>query len=153
MRKGSCVFCSIATGKLRAYRIYEDRKYIAFLDIFPNIEGQAVLIPKRHASSIFSEVGDKELASFMSAAKKVSNQLRKKLGVQRVNLVLEGTGVEHLHAKLYPTAGVRDREKVTYEEETVYFPKYEGYLTTLLGPKASDSSLRKVQEKIVGSAK
>lgn len=148
MKKYNCIFCRIAAGEAPAYKIYEDKNYVAFLDIRPNIAGQSVIVPKKHLSSIFSEAGNKNLANFIIAAKKVSNLLRKKLDVQRVNLVLEGTGIDHLHAKLYPTAGVRGRGTVTYEKEPIYFPKYVGYLTTLLGPKAKDSVLKKLQEKI-----
>ncbi len=153
MQSRSCVFCGIVKGAVPAYKIYEDKNHIAFLDIFPNIEGQAVMVPKKHAGSIFSDAGDRELANMILSAKKVCNLLRRRLGVQRVNLVLEGTGVDHLHAKLYPTAGVRGRGAVTHESETVYFPKYKGYVTTLLGPRASGASLKKLQKKITGRAK
>ncbi len=150
MQRKGCIFCGIARGEIQAYKIYEGRDYLAFLDIFPNTRGQAVLIPKRHAGSIFSELGDKELMNFIVAAKKVSNIIRRRLDVQRVNLVFEGTGVAHLHAKLYPTAGVSGKETITYEHERVYMSRYKGYITTLLGPRASDASLRRVQKEILG---
>ena len=48
------------------------------------------------------------LAKFIKAVKKVANLLEEKLNVKRVHMVFEGTGVNHLHAKLYPAIGYGD---------------------------------------------
>jgi diadenosine tetraphosphate (Ap4A) HIT family hydrolase len=150
MRDKNCVFCKIASGEAKAYKIYEDGKYFAFLDIFPNIEGQALIIPKNHMCSLFSEIEDKELSSFIIATKKVANIIRKKLKVARVHVVLEGTGVCHLHAKLYPSSGLTNSKfKEVIASERVFFKKYPGYVTTLMGPRASDASLERIQKKMV----
>ena len=90
MKEKNCIFCRIASGDAPSYKIYEDGKYLAFLDLFPNIEGQALLIPKDHKCSLFSEIEDRELSSFVLVAKKVANLMRKKLKVARVHLVFEG---------------------------------------------------------------
>jgi diadenosine tetraphosphate (Ap4A) HIT family hydrolase len=151
MKKTKCIFCRIASGEIPSYKIYEDSKYVAFLDLFPNIEGQTLVMPKKHIVSLFSMVNDRELTSFIIVTKKVANLIRRKLGVARVHVVLEGTGVNHLHAKLYPTSGLTSK---IFEEiiagEKIYFNKYPGYVTTLMGPKASDSKLRKLQKRIAG---
>ncbi len=150
MKEKNCIFCRIASGDAPSYKIYEDGKYLAFLDLFPNIEGQALLIPKDHKCSLFSEIEDRELSSFVLVAKKVANLMRKKLKVARVHLVFEGTGVCHLHAKLYPSSGLTDSKfKEVIAAESVYFKKYPGYVTTMMGPKASDAALERVQKKIV----
>ncbi|MGA3021053.1 MAG: HIT domain-containing protein [Candidatus Micrarchaeales archaeon] len=149
MKKTKCIFCRIASGEIPAYKIYEDSRYVAFLDMFPNIEGQTLVVPKKHMVSLFSMVDDRNLADFMIVTKKVANLIRRKLGVARVHAVLEGTGINHLHAKLYPTSGLTN---TVFEEiiagETIYFNKYPGYVTTLMGPKASDFKLRKLQKRI-----
>jgi histidine triad (HIT) family protein len=106
MKDASCIFCKIAAGEMQAYKIYEDKEYVAFLDIFPVAKGQTLVIPKNHSSSIFSESSDKELAGLVLAAKKVANTLRAKLPAERVSLVFEGLDVNHLHAKLYPDCGI-----------------------------------------------
>ncbi len=148
MAKTTCLFCNIADGKIPAYKIYEDKKHVAFLDIFPNVEGQALLIPKRHTVSLFSDVNDKNIAEFIVTSKKVANLIRNRLKVGRVHLVLEGTGVNHLHAKLYPTSGLNSKAfKEIIASERVYFKKYPGYVTTILGPRASASALERVQKK------
>lgn len=149
MKDASCIFCKIAAGEVPAYKIYEDKEFLAFLDIFPNIEGQALLIPKKHMDSLFSNIGDKDLTAFMLATKKVANMMRKKLKVARVHAVLEGTGVNHLHIKLYPAAGLGAREwRQIIAEERIYFEEYPGYVTSLMGPKASDEVLKKLQKKL-----
>ncbi|MDE1855419.1 MAG: HIT domain-containing protein [Candidatus Micrarchaeota archaeon] len=151
MEHSDCIFCKIAAGKVPAYRIYEDKDYLAFLDIFPNIEGQSLVITKRHVESLFSKLEDKELSEFIITTKKVANLIRKRLGVARVHLVLEGTGVNHFHAKLYPSSGMTDSEfKEVIAAERVFFKEYPGYVTTLMGPQADAAALEKVQKKITG---
>lgn len=125
MRDANCVFCKIASGETSSYEIYEDKDYVAFLDIFPVAKGQTLVIPKNHSTSVFSDAGDEELAGLILVAKKVANLLRKKLHSERVNLAFQGQEVSHLHAKLYPDYGI-----------------------TSMGPKASDSDLRNIHKQI-----
>lgn len=125
MEDASCIFCKIAAGEVPTYKIYEDKDYVAFLDIFPVAKGQALVIPKKHLGSVFSDASDAELAGLVLAAKKVANILRKKLPAERVNMVFEGFDVNHLHAKLYPDHGIMK-----------------------IGSKAPDSELEKVHKQI-----
>lgn len=154
MGSSECVFCMIAAGKLQSYKVYEDRRYMAILDIFPNTSGQTLVITKRHMVSLFSDISDAELAPFVLASKKVANLLRRRLGVARVHMVLEGTGANHLHAKLYPANGLTSTKlKQLLVPKKAYFKRYPGYVSTLLGPRASDASLKRVQKMIVGSGR
>ncbi|MDE1849260.1 MAG: HIT domain-containing protein [Candidatus Micrarchaeota archaeon] len=141
-----CLFCNIASGKVPSYRIYEDKEHMAFLDIFPNIKGQTLVIPKKHYDSYAFDIDDDELKEFMIAAKRVSKLIEKKLNVGRVHMVLEGTGVNHLHAKLYPAISTEKAFKEHIAKENVYFDAYPGYVTTLMGPKAKDDELKALQE-------
>jgi histidine triad (HIT) family protein len=144
-----CLFCEIAKGEINTYKIYENKGYIAILDIFPNIKGQTLVMPKKHIGSNAFDLNDKELAEFIKITKKVAKLLENKLGVGRVHLVLEGTGVNHLHAKLYPAIGLKSNEfKEIWAKDKIYFKKYEGYISTLTGPKASEKSLREIQRRI-----
>ena len=145
-----CLFCKIIKGKLNSYKIYEDKDYIAILDIFPNIKGQTLVIPKKHTGSNAFNLSDKQLEEFIKVTKKVAKLLENKLEVGRVHLVLEGTGVNHLHAKLYPAIGITSKRfKEIWAKDRIYFKKYEGYISTLTGPKASEEFLKKVQEQII----
>jgi histidine triad (HIT) family protein len=126
MKDSNCIFCKIVEGSVPSYKIYEDAKYIAFLDVFPTAEGQTLVIPKNHTDSSFINVSDGELADFIVVVKKVAKILREKLKKGRINLVFEGVDVNHLHAKLYPD-----------------------YVVTSGGAKASDSALRELQKRLV----
>ncbi len=142
VNKNNCVFCKIITGKIPCYRVYEDDTHIAFLDIFPNIKGQTLVVPKEHLNSYLFDVDVHSVGNLMHASKRVAKLLEKGLHSKRVNVVFEGTGVNHLHAKLYPTNGVNDaRLRHIVAEERIYFEEYPGYVTTLMGPKASDEDL------------
>jgi histidine triad (HIT) family protein len=149
MKKNDCIFCLIADGKIPSYKVYEDDKFLAFLDIFPNTEGMTLLIPKEHFDSYAFEMPDEILSDFVLTAKKLGNLLDKKLGVQRTALVMEGMGVNHAHIKLYPLHGLGPDFQPIVPDENKYYDKYQGYLTTLLGPKADDKDLSEVQKIIL----
>jgi diadenosine tetraphosphate (Ap4A) HIT family hydrolase len=150
MKRDNCMFCKIAAGEVPCYKIYEDKEHIAFLDIFPNIKGQTLVVPKKHMNSYLFNVDTKSVAKLMRASKRVVKLLEKHLHVRRVNLVFEGTGINHLHAKLYPAIGVGGRRfRQIIAEERMYFKTYPGYVTTLMGPRASDSGLKRMQKKII----
>ena len=61
-----CIFCDIAYGGAKHYKIYEDRNYLGILDVFPNIKGQSLVIPKRHIPSYAFDLDDTTLSEFMS---------------------------------------------------------------------------------------
>ena len=131
-----CVFCGIARGDIPSVRIWEDEDYIAILDIYPNTRGQSLVIPRKHVQSYIFDLGQEGMNGIMAAAKKVSKLLEKGLGVKRVNLVFEGLEIDHLHAKLYPAHGLREKFESIHSTEMVSFGKYPGYVSTLHGPKA-----------------
>ncbi|MCL4379086.1 MAG: HIT domain-containing protein [Candidatus Marsarchaeota archaeon] len=150
MVKKDCTFCKIAKGESPAYIVYKDKNYIAFLDIFPNIKGQTLVITRRHTESYAFDMNDKKLADLIRVSKKVAKILEAKLGVARIHLVLEGTGINHMHVKLYPAIGLKSRRfKEFVVKKNVYFNRYPGYVTTLMGPKAGDQMLKALQDRIV----
>lgn len=97
-----CIFCKIAKHEVPAHVIYEDKSYIAFLDIRPSMRGQSLVIPKKHAGDYAFDMKDKEYSSFMKAVKKVAKKVDKAIKPRRTCLVVEGFDVPHVHAKLYP---------------------------------------------------
>ena len=150
MPDNKCLFCSIANGDVPSYKIFEDNKYVAFLDIFPNIRGQTLVVPKEHYDSYIFDLNDLQISDFFIAVKRVAVLLETGLGVGRVNMVLEGTGVNHLHAKLYPAIGMKEKGfREVIAKDTIYFEKYSGYVTTLMGPKASEAELLALQREIL----
>jgi len=147
------IFCKIVKGELPSYKIYEDRDFIAILDVYPNIKGQTLLISKKHRSGYVFDLSPTELKSLAIATKKVATLLEKRLGVKRVHVVMEGLGVDHLHVKLYPAIGLKEKYKIIWAKEKIYFNKYPGYVTTLTGPKAKEAELSRLKKRITGKGR
>jgi len=97
-----CIFCKISKGDIPCVKIWENEKYLSFLDINPITEGMTLVIPKDHKSSDVFKNADEEIEELMLASKKVSQMLMKALPIERVGLIFEGVEVPHLHAKLIP---------------------------------------------------
>ena len=143
-----CIFCKIVKDEIPSVKIWEDDKFIAILDKFPNVKGMTLVIPKKHFDSYVFEMNDKDYQELMLASKKVARLLDKKLKVMRTALVMEGLGVNHAHIKLYPIHGLDKKFKETWAKEKIFFEKYEGYISTQLGPEKSIEELNKIAEII-----
>ena len=101
-----CIFCKIVKGELPAYKIYEDEKSLAFLDISPVSIGHTLIIPKVHSSTI-EESSEEDLKHLALIIKKVGARLKDKLGCEAYNIILNngkeaGQEVDHLHFHLIP---------------------------------------------------
>src|ERR1700693_4510408 len=95
-----CIFCKIANGTEKSYTFWEDDKHIAFLSIFPNTQGTTVVIPKQHYPSYAFDLPDQVLSELVIAAKKVAKHIDRSFhDVGRTAMVLEGFGIDHVHAK------------------------------------------------------
>ena len=143
-----CIFCKIAGGEIDSAKVWEDSEFIAILDVNPNTSGMTLVMTKKHYPSYAFEMTDGVYQRLMLAAKKVAKILDQKLKVQRTAMVMEGLGVNHVHVKLYPLHGLEEKFKETWADKKVFFDKYEGYITTKLGPKADLKDLKKLAEKI-----
>ncbi|HEX9595104.1 MAG TPA: HIT family protein [Candidatus Saccharimonadales bacterium] len=95
-----CIFCKIAAGEVPSHKIYEDEDVLAFLDIYPAVEGFTVVIPKKHSSFIW-DMGDADYVKLMSSVKKVGTRIREVLQPKRVGIHVEGLHVEHAHVKVF----------------------------------------------------
>jgi diadenosine tetraphosphate (Ap4A) HIT family hydrolase len=146
-----CIFCDIVSGIETSYKIWENKDYLAFLSIYPNTPGVTVVIPKKHYSSYAFDLEDKELSNLIIASKMVVKQLDSKLPeVGRTALVLEGFGVDHVHAKLFPMHGTgRLKEwKPIKSDVNKYFNQYEGYISSHDYKRANDEDLKSMAEKL-----
>jgi len=157
--EGKCIFCEISKGNIKpAGIIYEDKKYMAWLSPYPNTEGFTVVIPKKHYGSDVLDMPDKILQEFILIAKKVSNIL---LGnfkdVGRVGLIMEGTGIDHAHIKLFPMHGTENLKKGTWKQVhsgvDTFFDTYKGYISSNDGPKVDNDELRSLAKKIMNCSK
>ncbi|MDO8482471.1 MAG: HIT family protein, partial [bacterium] len=124
-----CIFCKIVKGEVPSHKIWEDEKHLAFLSIFPNTEGFSVVITKEHYPSYAFDSSDEILAGLVLATKKVAKLIDEKLpDVGRTGMILEGFGIDHLHAKLFPMHGTENVKEWKPIKSNVdkYFEKYEG---------------------------
>jgi len=146
MKKSDCIFCKIVAGEIPSYKIYEDDDFIGILDVFPNTKGMTLVIPKEHYDSYAFEMPEEIYTKFFLTAKRLGKVIDEKLGVVRTALVMEGMGVNHAHIKLYPLHGLDKDFKPVNSGEPKFYEKYQGSLSTAMGPKASDEVLKEVQK-------
>ncbi|HEV7454126.1 MAG TPA: HIT family protein [Candidatus Saccharimonadales bacterium] len=147
------LFDKIVDGSIPSFKVWEDDNYLAFLTPFPNTPGLTVVIPKQNPGDYIFNVSQDTAAGLMQAATKVAKLLEKALGVSRVALVFEGTGVAHVHAKLYPLHGELGGQTGVWSKHVEFYPEYTGYFSTVEGPRMSDEELTTIQHKITEAAK
>jgi diadenosine tetraphosphate (Ap4A) HIT family hydrolase len=150
MQKKDCIFCKIVKGEIPSTKVWEDKKYVAILDIFPNTEGMTLVIPKDHYDSYAFDMPDKSYSELLLTAKKVGKLLDKRLKVSRTAMVMEGMGINHVHVKLIPLHGIDKHYKEMWNKEERHFDEYPGYISTMLGPKAESAALQELAKRIRG---
>lgn len=142
------IFDKIIRGEISSYKIWENKTHLAFLTPFPNTPGVSVVIPKKNIGDDVFNIKTDEYNALMQAAKTVANLLEKSLGVHRVAMVVEGTGVAYVHVKLYPLHGELADKTDIWADETTFSEDYKGYLTTLEGPPMDPKLIVEIQEQI-----
>jgi diadenosine tetraphosphate (Ap4A) HIT family hydrolase len=143
-----CIFCKIVKGEIDSAKIWEDGGFLAILDVNPNTKGMTLVLTKEHYDSYAFDMPEDVYQRFMEAAKKVAKILEKGLDIKRVAMVMEGMGINHAHIKLYPLYGIEEKFEEMWAKEKVFFDKYEGYISTQLGPQIDISKLKKLAEEI-----
>lgn len=101
------LFSRIVSGEIPCYKIYEDEQYLAFLDVFPLVEGHTLVIPKREIDYIF-DLNDEELSGIMLISKKVATAMRLAIPCRKVGVSVIGLEVPHAHVHLIPMQEVSD---------------------------------------------
>ena len=94
------VFTKIINGEIPCYKIYEDDKTFAFLDINPETKGHTLVVPKNEVDKIY-ELPDEDYRALMDTVKKLSTNMEKVLGTRTLWKVI-GTDVPHAHVHLLP---------------------------------------------------
>lgn len=102
----NCTYCSIVDKQLNSYKVYEDRKILAFLDIYPLTKGHTLIITKKHYENIF-EVPADELKQLILIAKKIAELTKSKLGATGINILSSSSqagrqSINHFHIHLIP---------------------------------------------------
>ena|SRR3989344_2307496 len=96
-----CIFCKIVKGEIPSAKIYEDERFLAFLDIKPVSEGHVLVIPKEHV--IWMQDADEEtISGIFNLAKKLMRKIKKGLKCDSVTLSVVGVDIPHFHVHLIP---------------------------------------------------
>ena len=95
------IFSRIIQGEIPCYKIAENDKFFAFLDINPVSKGHTLVVPKKEVDYIFT-LGDEELGEMMVFAKKVAAAVEKAMPCKRIGVAVIGLEVPHAHIHLIP---------------------------------------------------
>jgi histidine triad (HIT) family protein len=95
------IFTKIVNGEIPSYKIAEDDKYLAFLDVNPNAKGHTLCIPKQEIDKIF-DMDDELYLGLMKFSKKIAIALEKTVPCKRVGMAVVGLEVPHAHVHLIP---------------------------------------------------
>ncbi len=103
-----CVFCKIVAGKIPSEKIYEDKDFLAFIDVNPLSPGHALVIPKKHYAWVWDvpNAGD-----FFEVAKKIALAQKKAFETDFVLSKIVGEDVPHAHIWVYPDKNVKGDKK------------------------------------------
>lgn len=95
------IFTKIIKGDIPCYKVYEDDRTLAFLDIHPVQSGHVLVIPKTQVEFVW-DLPDEEYQALMATTKKVALRLRVAMAVPYVHSRVVGTDVPHAHVHLIP---------------------------------------------------
>ena len=114
------IFSRIAAGEIPSYKVAEDDKYFAFLDINPVAPGHVLVIPKKEESYIFNLAAD-TYAGLTMFARRVAKALEKAVPCKRIGVCVIGLEVPHAHIHLVPLNSEADMDfrkpKLTLPED------------------------------------
>lgn len=99
-----CIFCQIIAQSIPAFKLYETDQTLALLDIFPSLEGHAMVIHKKHAETI-KEYTDQELGELFGTVRVISEALEKTYKTKILTIGInhgEPMGVHHTHVHILP---------------------------------------------------
>ncbi len=107
------IFTRIINGEIPCYKVAEDDRYFAFLDINPLTKGHTLVVPKLETDYIF-DLDDKTLGDMMIFAKKIACKIKEKIDCKRVAVVVLGMEVPHAHIHLIP---INSEQEVDFHRE------------------------------------
>lgn len=101
------IFSKIIKGEIPCYKIAEDDKHLAFLDIMPVTKGHVLVIPKEPIDYYF-DLSESQMNSLHAFAKKIALVVKKVIPCKKVGLSIVGLEVPHVHIHLIPMNAVSD---------------------------------------------
>ncbi len=102
----NCLFCKIVSGEIPSHKIFEDKNFLAFLNINPVNKGHILVIPKKHSRNIL-EIEDEALKNLIVVVKKLSKKIKLALKANGINIIMNnepeaGQIIFHSHIHIIP---------------------------------------------------
>ncbi|MDF1546387.1 MAG: HIT family protein [Bacteroidales bacterium] len=115
------IFTKIINGEIPSYKIAEDEKFYAFLDVFPIAKGHTLVVPKKEIDYIF-DLDDETIGGMHIFAKKVAIAIEKAIPCKRIGTAVVGLEVPHAHLHLVPVNNISD---LSFEHPKLKFTEEE----------------------------
>jgi histidine triad (HIT) family protein len=129
---GMTIFSKIIAGEIPSYKIAENEKFFAFLDIFPLREGHVLVVPKTETDKFF-DLPDEYLSEMLLFAKPIAKAIERSFNCNRCGIEVVGLEVPHAHMHLIPINSAND---LNFTREKL---------------KLSPEEMKKIQEKIISN--
>jgi len=129
---GMTIFSKIIAGEIPSYKIAENEKFFAFLDIFPLREGHVLIVPKMETDKFF-DLPDEFLSEMLLFAKPIAKAIERSFNCNRCGVEVVGLEVPHAHMHLIPINSAND---LNFTKDKL---------------KMSPEQMKKVQETIVSN--
>ncbi|TMI84911.1 MAG: HIT family protein [Bacteroidetes bacterium] len=126
------IFSRVIKGEIPSYRIAENERFFAFLDIFPLREGHVLVVPKIEIDNLFDLPKD-YLTEILEFAQPIAKAIERSFNCNRCGVSVIGLEVPHAHVHLIPINSANDLNFTQSKE------------------KASDEALKKAQQKILSN--
>lgn len=107
------IFTRIIAGEIPSYKVAENERYYAFLDINPLTKGHTLVVPKKEVDYLF-DLDDETLAGMILFAKRVARKIEQRIDCTRVAVVVLGLEVPHAHIHLIP---IKSEDDVDFHRE------------------------------------
>jgi histidine triad (HIT) family protein len=129
---GMTIFSKIIAGEIPSYRIAENEKFFAFLDIFPLREGHVLVVPKTEVDKFF-DLPDEFLSEMLLFAKPIAKAIERSFNCNRCGMEVVGLEVPHAHMHLIPINSAND---LNFTKDKL---------------KMTPEQMRKIQETIISN--
>jgi histidine triad (HIT) family protein len=129
---GMTIFSKIIAGEIPSYKIAENEKFFAFLDIFPLREGHVLVVPRVETDKFF-DLSDEYLSEMLVFAKPIAKAIERSFNCNRCGIEVIGLEVPHAHLHLIPINTAND---INFNQSKL---------------KLSNEQLEKIRDKIISN--
>ena len=101
-----CIFCRIAIGEIPCSKVFENDRFLAFLDISPAVKGHTLVIPKKHYETLL-DISQDELKEMSVIVQNIARAVDRSLKAEGINILqnnrkVAGQEIPHLHIHIIP---------------------------------------------------